>query len=54
MNSYIFVNDAEIYKFKVKDSEINANSLSLGNVSKDFSADNIKKTELYGCLRFSI
>ena len=34
VNSYIFVNDVEIYKFKTKDSEINAVVLCLGNVSK--------------------
>ena len=48
MNSYIFVNGVEIYKFKAKDSEINEDPLSLGQISKDFSVDNIKKTGLYG------
>ena len=48
VNSYIFVNAVEIYKFKAKDSEINAAPLCLGGVSKDFSADNMKKTGLYG------
>ena len=47
MNSSIFVNDVEIYKFKAKDSEINAVPLCFGNVQKYFSADNMKKTELY-------
>ena len=36
-------NGIKIYKFKAKDSEINAAPLCLGNVSKDFSADNSKK-----------
>ena len=49
-NSYIFVNGVDIYKFKAKDSEINTDPLCLGNVSKDFSVDNMKKTELYGHL----
>ena len=35
-NSYLFVNGAEIYKFKAKDSEIVATPLCLGNISKDF------------------
>ena len=48
LNSYLFVNSVEIYKFKAKDFEINAAPLCLGNVSKDFSADNLKKTESYG------
>ena len=47
-NSYIFVNDVEIYKFKAKDSEVNAASLYLGKVSKDFSVDNLKKNGLFG------
>ena len=45
-NSYLFVNGTEIYKFKVKDSEIVATPLCLGNVSKDWSADNMKKLDL--------
>ena len=34
-NSYLFVNDIEIIKFKAKDSEIVATPLCLGNISKD-------------------
>ena len=47
-NSYLFVNGTEIIKFKAKDSEILAYSLCLGNISKDWSHDNIKKTGLKG------
>ena len=47
-NSYLFVNGAEIYKLKTKDSEIAATPLCLGNISKDFSVDNMKKTGLNG------
>ena len=47
-NSYLFVNGTEIYKFKAKDSEILATPLCLGNISKDFSVDNMKKTGLNG------
>ena len=50
-NSYLFVNGTEIHKFKTKDSEIIATSLFLGNISKDWSVDNMKnmkKTELNG------
>ena len=43
-NSYLFVNGTEIYKFKAKDSEIVATPLCLGNISKDWSVDNIKRT----------
>ena len=47
-NSYLFHNGAKIHKFQAKDSEINAIPLCAGNISKDFSVDNIKKTEFYG------
>ena len=47
-NSYLFVNGTEIIKFKAKDSEILAYSLCLGNISKDWSTDNMKKTGLKG------
>ena len=45
-HSYLFVNGVEIVKFKVKDSEIKSLLLYLGNVSKDFSVDNVKNTWL--------
>ena len=47
-NSYLFVHGTEIIKFKAKFSEIVAIALCLGNVSKDFSEDNMKKTGFYG------
>ena len=47
-NSYLFVNGTEIIKFKAKDSEIVATPLCLGNITKEFSEDNTKKTELNG------
>ena len=43
-NSYLFVNGTEIIKFKAKYSEIVATLLCLGNISKDVSKDNMKKT----------
>ena len=45
-NSYLFVNGTEIYKCKAKDSEIVATPLCLGNISKDWSTDNMKKKGL--------
>ena len=45
-NSYLFVNGTEIYKFKGKYSEIVAILLCLGNISKDWSADNMKKNRV--------
>ena len=47
-NSYLFVNSTEILKFKSKNSEIFANLLSLGNISKDWSVDHTEKTGLKG------
>ena len=47
-NSYLFVTGTEIMKFKVNDSEIVATPLCLGNISKDISADNMKKAVLNG------
>ena len=48
VNSYLFVNGTEIYKFKAKDSEIVASPLCLGNISKYWLIDNMKKTGLNG------
>ena len=45
-SSYLLVNGIEIYKFKAKDSEIVASPLCLGNISKDFSVDNMKKNRI--------
>ena len=45
-NSYLFVNSTEMYKFKAKDSEIVASPLCLGNISKDWLIDNMKKQVL--------
>ena len=47
-NSYLFVNDTAIYKFKAKDSEIVATPLYSGNISKDWSVDNMKNTQITG------
>ena len=47
-NSNLFVNGKEIVKFKAKDSKIVASPLCLGNISKDWSADNMKRTGING------
>ena len=47
-NSHLFVTGTEIHKSKAKDSEIETTPLCLGNTSKDFSVDNMKKTGLNG------
>ena len=41
-NSFYLLNGTEIYKFKAKDSEIVTTPLCLGNISKDWSVDNMK------------
>ena len=47
-NSYLFVNGSETYRFKTKDSEIVATPLCLGNISKDWSIDNMKRAGFNG------
>ena len=49
-NSYLFVNGTEIYKFKAKDSKTVASPLCLGNISRDCSTNNMKKTGFNGCI----
>ena len=44
----MFVNSTEIVTFKAKDSEIVAAPLCLGNISKDWSVDNMKKIGFNG------
>ena len=47
-NSYLFVNGTEIHKFKAKDSEILPAPLCLGNISKDWSIDNMNRAGFTG------
>ena len=47
-NSYLFVTGVVIIRFKAKDSDIITNPLCLGNISKDWSLDNMKNTGLNG------
>ena len=46
-NSYLF-NGTDIHKFKAKHSLIVATSLCLGNISKVWSVDDMKKTRFNG------
>ena len=48
VNSYLFVNGTEIYKFKAKEKQSAASPLCLGNISKDWSIDNTKKKRFNG------
>ena len=45
-NSYLFANGTEIYKFEAKSSEIFVGPICLGNISKDWLVDNMKKMDL--------
>ena len=42
--SFSFVNGTEVIEFKAKYFEVVANPPCLGNISEDFSGDNMKKT----------
>ena len=48
VNHDLFVNCVETFKLKARDSVINSTPSFLGNVLKDFSGINLKKTVLYG------
>ena len=47
-NCYLFVNGSEIIKFKAKISKIAASPLCLGNISKDWSTDDMRKSRFTG------
>ena len=47
-DSYLFFNGTEIHKLKAKNSEIVTTLLCLGNISKDWTVFNVKKTRLNG------
>ena len=51
-NSLLFVNATKIYQFKGKASEIKDYALCLGNISKNFAIDNMKKRGLKGIVIF--
>ena len=49
------IHGREIIKFKANDSEITPYPLCLGNISKDWSVDNMKKTRFNGYIyNFSV
>ena len=47
-SSYLFVNGTGVIKPKAEDTQIVITPLCLEKISKDFTADNMKKTELCG------
>ena len=42
-NSFLCVNVVKMYQFKAKDFEVKPYLLCLGNISKDFTTDKMKK-----------
>ena len=47
-NSYLFVNGTEIYKFKAKDSEFFVAPICLGNISKNWSTNSMRRSGFNG------
>ena len=45
-SSFLFVNTTKVYQFKAKNLEIKGYALFLGNISKDFTINNVTKTKL--------
>ena len=52
-NSFPFVNATKIYQFKANDSKIKNYTLCLGNISKDFIINNMKKKRIKSVKFFS-
>ena len=51
-NSFLFVNARKIYEFKANNSEIKNFTLCLGNILKNVTVNNMKRTELKGSVKF--
>ena len=51
-NRSLFVNATKVYQFKANDSEIKDCALCLGNISKNFTINNLSKTRLKRIVRF--
>ena len=51
-NSFLFVNATKVYQFKAKNSKIKDYALCLGNVSKNFTINNMKKIGLKRVAKF--
>ena len=48
----MFINATKVYQFKAKNSEIKYYRPSLGNISKDFTINDIKNTKSRGVVNF--
>ena len=54
INSFLFINATKVYQFKAKDSEIKDYTLCLGNISKDFTINNMKTLGLRRVVKFCV
>ena len=52
INSFLFVSATNIYQLKSKDPEIKYYALCLGNISKDFTINNMKNIGIIGVIDF--
>ena len=50
-HSFLIVNATKVYQFKANDSKIKDYALYLGNISKDFTTNNMTKTGLKGVVK---
>ena len=53
-NSFLFGNARKIYEFKANNSAIKNFTLCLGNIFKNVTVNNMKRTELKGSVKFFI
>ena len=51
-SSYLFIDATKIYRFKAKVSEMKDYTPCLGNISKDFTTNNMKETRLKVVVNF--
>ena len=50
--SFLFVKATKLNQIKTKNSEVKDYALCLGNISKDFTINNFRKTGLKGVVNF--
>ena len=51
-NSFLFVSATKLYQIKAKDSKIKDHALCSGNISKDFTINNMTDRGLKGAMQF--
>ena len=53
-NSFLFVNATKVYQFKAKNSETKDYALCLGNFSKDYTINNMKRSRIKRTYNFVV